>query len=106
MKPSAASLASRSKWVSRRSHITRCCEPSKSWEPASRPSSVKNSSQALRVPDTDPCFEKSFIEMYGPPQNCKRKTKDDSWSALMYSAFSGVRDPGHDGYPLGCVPIK
>ena len=33
-------------------------------------------------------------EMYGPPQSCKRKTKNGSWSAPMYSAFSGVSDSG------------
>src|ERR1700687_2417621 len=43
--------------------------------------------------------------MYGPPQSCKRKTKNGSWSAPMYSALSGVRDSGHDGYPLALVPI-
>jgi hypothetical protein len=32
--------------------------------------------------------------MYGPPQNCKRKTNDGSWSAPMYSALSGVNDSG------------
>jgi hypothetical protein len=32
--------------------------------------------------------------MYGPPQSCKRKTKNGSWSAPMYSAFSGVSDSG------------
>jgi hypothetical protein len=33
-------------------------------------------------------------EMYGPPQSCKRKMSDDSWSAPMYSALSGVVDSG------------
>jgi hypothetical protein len=33
-------------------------------------------------------------EMYGPPQSCKRKKKNGSWSAPMYSAFSGVRNSG------------
>jgi lipid-binding SYLF domain-containing protein len=32
--------------------------------------------------------------MYGPPQRCKRKTKNDRWSAPMYSALSGVSDSG------------
>jgi hypothetical protein len=32
--------------------------------------------------------------MYGPPQSCKRKTNIGSWSAPMYSAFSGVVDSG------------
>src|SRR6266851_9037560 len=32
----------------------------------------------------------SLHAMYGPPQSCKRKTKNGSWSAPMYSAFSGV----------------
>ncbi len=32
--------------------------------------------------------------MYGPTQSCKRKTKNGSWSAPMYSAFSGVSDSG------------
>jgi hypothetical protein len=36
----------------------------------------------------------SLIGMYGPPQSCKRKTNNGSWSALMYSALSGVRDSG------------
>ena len=35
-----------------------------------------------------------IIGMYGPPQRCKRKTNDGSWSALMYSASSGVNDSG------------
>src|SRR5882724_885845 len=35
-----------------------------------------------------------LIGMYGPPQSCKRKTKNGSWSAPMYSAFSGVSDSG------------
>src|ERR1700688_1150957 len=34
------------------------------------------------------------IGMYGPPQRCKRKTNDGSWSAPMYSALSGVTDSG------------
>jgi hypothetical protein len=45
--------------------------------------------------------------MYGPPQSCKRKTKNGSWSALMYSAFSGVSDSEpcmHDRYPLADAP--
>jgi hypothetical protein len=36
----------------------------------------------------------AFTGMYGPPQSCKRKTKNGSWSAPMYSAFSGVSDSG------------
>jgi hypothetical protein len=36
----------------------------------------------------------SVTGMYGPPQSCKRKTKNGSWSAPMYSAFSGVSDSG------------
>jgi hypothetical protein len=35
-----------------------------------------------------------LIGMYGPPQSCKRKMKNGSWSAPMYSAFSGVTDSG------------
>jgi hypothetical protein len=33
-----------------------------------------------------------IIGMYGPPQSCKRKAKNGSWSAPMYSAFGGVID--------------
>jgi len=39
-------------------------------------------------------WEVGIIGMYGPPQSCKRKTKNGSWSAPMYSAFSGVIDSG------------
>jgi len=35
-----------------------------------------------------------IIDMYGPPQSCKRKTRNGKWSALMYSALVGVRDSG------------
>ena len=35
-----------------------------------------------------------LLDMYGPPQSCKRKTKNGSWSAPMYSAFRGVSDSG------------
>src|SRR6202521_1391314 len=45
------------------------------------------------------------IGMYGPPQSCKRKTNNGSWSALMYSALVESSTPGHDGYPLALVPI-
>jgi hypothetical protein len=31
-----------------------------------------------------------ILRMYGPPQSCKRKTKNGSWSAPMYSALNGV----------------
>ncbi len=40
------------------------------------------------------CPRNGVIGMYGPPQSCKRKTKDGSWSAPMYSAFGGVSDSG------------
>src|SRR6202521_1893564 len=36
--------------------------------------------------------ETGIIGMYGPPQSCKRKMSNGIWSALMYSAFSGVTD--------------
>src|ERR1700730_19239426 len=45
-----------------------------------------------------------LIGMYGPPQSCKRKTKDGSWSAPMYSALSGVSDSGP--CPLAFVLIN
>src|SRR5579872_895657 len=51
MKSWAESHASRSKWVSRRFRIKKCCEPSKSWEPKFRPSSVKSPPPAPRGPD-------------------------------------------------------
>src|SRR6202011_59982 len=35
-----------------------------------------------------------IIGMYGPPQSCKRKTKNGIWSAPMYSAF-----PGRNSFP-------
>ena len=35
-----------------------------------------------------------LIGMYGPPRRCKRKMKNGSWSAPMYSALSGVIDSG------------
>jgi hypothetical protein len=38
--------------------------------------------------------KQGIIGMYGPPQCCKRKTKNGIWSAPMYSAFSGVNDSG------------
>ena len=42
-----------------------------------------------------PFILRPLIGMYGPPQSCKRKTKNGSWSAPMYSAFiSGVLDSG------------
>src|ERR1700694_5546780 len=46
-----------------------------------------------------------LIGMYAPPQSCKRKTSNGSWSALMYSALVESSTPGHDGYPLALVPI-
>jgi hypothetical protein len=39
-----------------------------------------------------------LLRMYGPPQSSKRKTKNGSWSAPMYSAFGGAVTSGHDGY--------
>jgi len=33
-----------------------------------------------------------IIGMYSPPQNCKRKTRMDRWSAPMCSVFGGVED--------------
>src|ERR1700675_257959 len=35
-----------------------------------------------------------FFPMYGPPQSCKRKMINGSWSAPMYSALNGVSDSG------------
>ena len=46
-------------------------------------------SVSVRVPPSQ-----FFIEMYGPPRSCKRKTKNGGWSAPMYSSFGGVRDSG------------
>src|ERR1035437_367249 len=52
----------------------------------------------------------SIIGMYGPPQSCKRKTKNGRWSAPMYSASSGVNDSGPGWIsarprPYNLVPI-
>src|ERR1700722_2568264 len=51
MRHSVAYRALRSKWVSRRCRIRRCCELSRSWELASRPSCVENWRQDPRAPD-------------------------------------------------------
>ena len=39
-------------------------------------------------------FRESLTGLYGPPLGCKRKMINGSWSAVMYSAFSGVIDSG------------
>src|ERR1700694_5183746 len=82
MMPWAASLASHSKWVYRRCRIRRCCELSKSWELASCPSSVKESPQALRVPDTQgrPGWVRLRL-VYGhgqrPSSECRQPSRDN-----------------------------
>jgi hypothetical protein len=47
-----------------------------------------------------------LLGMYGPPQCCKRKMNNGSWSAPMYSASSGVIDSGpHSGAHVPAVVL-
>ena len=41
---------------------------------------------------SDKARKVGIFRMYGPPPSCKRKSELGSWSAPMYSAFSGVND--------------
>jgi hypothetical protein len=65
---------------------------------------------AQALADTDakpkPCPEKSSFRNVWSAAELQAKTKNGSWSALMYSALLKSKTSGHDGSPLAFVPIN
>ena len=53
-----------------------------------------------------PSPEKSGYRNVWSAAELQAENEDDSWSALMYSAFRESKTPGHDGHPLALAPIN